>query len=104
MPSKPLRPCAVPGCPEIAVAHGRCAAHQNVSRAHDDRPSAAARGYGHHWRMTRARFLRACPTCELCGAPATVAHHIVPLEDGGADTWDNLQALCAACHNRVHDR
>jgi len=42
------------------------------------------------------------PMCrtEGCGNPSTVADHIVPLEQGGENTFENLQGLCASCHNR----
>ena len=37
--------------------------------------------------------------CRLCqSAFATEVDHVVPIEDGGTDEADNLQALCHACH------
>lgn len=39
--------------------------------------------------------------CEMCGE-ALASHfqcdHIIPLWEGGADSTDNCQALCANCH------
>lgn len=40
--------------------------------------------------------------CAHCGAPALDAHHILPLEEGGNDTQDNLVCLCRKCHQQVH--
>lgn len=43
-----------------------------------------------------------CVECEKEGrvSAATVPDHVVPLWQGGQDTEDNLQALCAAHHDR----
>jgi len=103
---RPLRPCNVPGCPEIAVKGGRCAAHAaERERATDrSRPPAYKRGYDYDHRKRRARVLRECPYCVQCGAPATVVDHIVPLARGGTDDMGNLQPLCARCHNRKTNR
>ena len=40
--------------------------------------------------------------CEICGAEALDAHHIIPLEEGGTNEKDNLICLCRTCHQRVH--
>lgn len=52
----------------------------------------------HHLRMQT--FHRADYQCQACGARGKrlECDHIVPLEDGGASTLDNLQALCRDCH------
>ena len=45
--------------------------------------------------------------CERCGDTATEVHHITPYASHtGANPHEraNLQALCAACHNRAHIR
>jgi 5-methylcytosine-specific restriction enzyme A len=110
MPSKPLRPCSQPGCPAIATAGGRCAAHQRPERkgswgADRDRPNASERGYNDPGeRRNRARFLKYNPACAVCGALATEAHHIVPKAEGGTGHWENLQALCKSCHSRITGR
>jgi 5-methylcytosine-specific restriction protein A len=101
--AKPRTVCSYPGCPELAVAHGRCAAHQQPrARQPDTRPSARQRGYDTSWGGIRLRYLAMQSTCEICGALATQVHHIVRLEDGGTHDMGNLQALCASCHNRIH--
>jgi 5-methylcytosine-specific restriction protein A len=50
----------------------------------------------------RARWLEAHPLCEEAGrvVVATVPDHIVALVNGGTDTEDNLQSLCAE-HHRI---
>lgn len=63
------------------------------------RESAAKRGYDGKWRMIRAQFLGAHPSCP-CGAPATEVDHIIALARGGSNAWANLQALCGPCHRR----
>jgi 5-methylcytosine-specific restriction enzyme A len=69
MPTKPSNPCRHPRCASVAVA-GRawCAAHQPLARvaaqaADVDRGSAAARGYGHKWRVQSLAFRGRHPVC-----------------------------------------
>jgi 5-methylcytosine-specific restriction enzyme A len=53
------------------------------------------------WRKLRTQLLREYPICNNCKRlPSTVADHITPVRLGG-DFWDlnNLQGLCASCHN-----
>jgi len=73
-------------------------------RTPDPRESASRRGYGSTWRRLRKLVLaRDCYLCQLCLQPAgKSAHvdHIVPRSRGGKDSLDNLQTLCACCHNR----
>lgn len=61
------------------------------------------RGYSDpaYHRERQATLNRAAGACERCGryAPLQV-DHIVPLRDGGANTRQNLQALCHECHAR----
>ena len=101
MPSKPLRPCRVAGCPRPAVLGSRCHKHaRQLKREYDaDRPNAAQRGYDVKWRRIRAQFLRHHPLCVECGAPATDVDHIVPIAEGGSHKWENLQALCHRHHS-----
>ena len=40
--------------------------------------------------------------CQHCGQPALDAHHIIPVENGGEDTQENLVCLCRKCHQQVH--
>ena len=45
-------------------------------------------------------------TCRDCGAFGVpiVAHHVIPLAEGGADTMGNMLTLCAPCHAKRHGR
>lgn len=38
-------------------------------------------------------------TCVQCGGHATIADHVIPRGEGGADDETNGQALCVACHH-----
>lgn len=110
MPTRPLRPCAHPGCPTL-VAQGRCPRHEraqaDTARASDHaRGSATARGYDGRWRAYRRRYLREhplCADCERAGrvTAATVVDHIVPHRGDAVRFWDerNHQALCQPCHS-----
>lgn len=93
--------CKRPGCPNSATSKGYCAAHVGAARPAAPRPSAASQGYGAKWRALRARYLKLHPYCEwpACGEAARDVDHIVPKAQGGADEWDNLQALCHAHHS-----
>lgn len=110
MPTAPSRPCAQPGCPEVAAPHSsRCTTHAQAVRAAVDarRGSSSERGYGTAWQRLRRWFLKRHPLCvDPFGAhgawpqPATDVDHIVPRARGGTDDESNLQALCHECHSR----
>jgi len=99
-----LRPCSVPGCPNIAVQGGRCQVHARDSRRRYEvmRASASERGYGSRWRKIRAQFLKVHKWCAWpgCSKLAVDVDHILPRAKGGTDDWDNLQALCHEHHSR----
>ena len=104
MPTRPPRPCAHPGCPEL-TASTWCARHERERpprpRKPDTRPSAHRRGYGRRWERLRRLVLARDPICRICGqAPATEVDHIVPKRRGGPDSMENLQGLCKPCHSR----
>ena len=68
--------------------------------------NSTARGYDRRWRKLRVRVLMEEPTCRLCReigrtTLATVVDHVVAKRDGGTDARDNLQGLCAPCHDSV---
>ena len=53
------------------------------------------------WRKVRRIALRRDPICKICRRnTSTVVDHIIEIKDGGSRlSLDNLQGLCAACHN-----
>lgn len=107
MPSRPLRPCAEPGCPELVKA-ARCATHERAAQKRKDTKTAEARAFydSPRWRKVRAWYRKRHPACEEClragrTTPATLVDHIVPVRLGGAKFADaNLQSLCDPCHQR----
>jgi hypothetical protein len=50
------------------------------------------------WAALAAACLAREPFCRECGALATDADHLIPRAQGGTDTLDNLQSLCARHH------
>lgn len=87
------RTCRRPWQPEHAPQMGRRHANTEFYR------STA-------WRKLRAEQMRRQPLCERClvqgrHTPARIVDHICPVNQGGAPLdLENLQSLCAACHNR----
>jgi hypothetical protein len=72
-----------------------------------NRPTATQRGYDHSWHKFASDFLKANPTCALCGKSAEcVDHKSVPAEImmdmyGRFDLNPSLyQALCYSCNRR----
>jgi len=47
-------------------------------------------------------------TCQYCGAQPNkhelTVDHVIPRSRGGATTWENVVAACAACNHRKGDR
>src|SRR5688572_4946023 len=90
--------CSYPRCGHLKP----CPTHSR-----ENRPSAAARGYGHRWRLYRLQFLKEHPLCVTCERenvlhPATDVDHIEPVT--GPDDplfWEptNHQALCSPHHS-----
>jgi len=106
MTKRSARICVHPGCPNIVRTPGvsRCPLHQaEYERTHDARrPSASQRGYDSRWKAVRDKFLADHPFCEMCGAPAEIAHHVIRKRVGGVDEGANLVALCKQCHGQHH--
>lgn len=72
------------------------------------RGKTTERGYGWRWQRFRLVFLAAHPLCVQCEqrgrtTAAEHVHHIDGLGPRGERGYDpdNLQALCAVCHNRI---
>ena len=108
MPDRVPNVCATPGC-DGRTLERYCAAcksrlHREYNQYRRD-PKSNAR-YGRRWRKVRGLYLARHPLCELCQqagrlVPATEVHHRLPIDDGGTDADDNLQALCKSCHSRI---
>lgn len=61
------------------------------------------------WRRISAAYMSSKSyICEECGKPATICHHKIWLDGSNvkdpeiALNFDNLEALCLDCHNRIH--
>ena len=93
MPSRPAKPCAIPGCPELT--RGR---HCEV---HTIRKQVDPYYVSKEWRALRKRALARDRWCTHpgCTARSTTADHIVPRRRGGADTMENLRGYCARHHS-----
>lgn len=111
MPRKPRHPCAYPGCPELVEAGERyCEAHRKeTARQYEQyvRDRETKRRYGRAWKRIRDRYISLHPLCEEClkegrSTLATEVHHRIPLGDGGTNEEKNLEAVCKACHSRIH--
>ena len=101
-PWKPASPCPVFPCKHFRP----CPVHTRAERWPDTRPNAGQRGYGHDWRVRRARILKRdgglCVPCRKEGrlTPAVMVDHIKPKYLGGTDDDANLRAICRRCHDR----
>jgi 5-methylcytosine-specific restriction protein A len=109
MPSKPLRTCSTPGCPNL-TPKGKCDTCK--AKRGTDGPRAPWHAQSHRWyasarwREARQRFLVAHPLCVQCEqagrvVPATVVDHIVPHRGNPERFWDvlNWRSLCVSHHN-----
>lgn len=62
------------------------------------------RGYGYQWEKTRNHVLvRDDYLCQVCLrkgrlTPGNEVDHIIPKAKGGNDELENLQTICATCH------
>lgn len=110
MPKKPMKQCRYPGCPNLTDGM-YCETHQKLAdRQYDkyQRNPAHKERYGTAgWKNLRKLQLERQPLCESCMkegryTKAVTAHHIVPLNEGGANDLGNLCSLCGPCHSRLH--
>lgn len=119
MPRRILGPCKYPNCPNRAIegGGGYCDIHQGVylkeksekAKAYNknDRGYDSNKRYGARWAKIRNVYIREHPFCEMCQSKginklAVLVHHIKPIANGGDDSYDNLMALCAGCHEDIH--
>lgn len=109
MPTRARRACGWPGCPELTAGQF-CQQHSQQQQQEIDaaRGSASSRGYDYRWKKIRAMQLARFPLCkDPYGrhrqhggiVPANEVDHIVPLSQGGSNSFDNLQSLCKTCHS-----
>src|SRR5512133_4051759 len=102
MPRKIAAACRKPGCHHLqASGSSYCVKHAiprvrtDTDRARDkQRATAAERGYGSSWRVTRRRvILRDGKRCQVCGADGyLVVHHID--HDPLHNDMSNLTTMC----------
>lgn len=106
------RPCITPGCPNASVFRGRC---QQCSDVHskqyeDERKEQHAASYDERWKELSKAYRAQHRECEICRehgiiTQSVLVHHIQPIDQGGDRlSIHNLQALCRACHERIHGR
>lgn len=94
MPTKPLKQCTYSGCSNLTYG-GKCEIHKQawVNRTQVKRMT------GRKLQEFNSIFLRNNPICAVCKTNASVqVDHIIPLAEGGLDTYDNKQAICLQCH------
>jgi len=70
-----------------------------------DRNKVKGNPYGSAWKKIRNAYMAQHVLCADPDGrhpnrvvPADDCDHIIPICQGGETTWDNLQALCRACH------
>ena len=110
MPIRSRHFCTHAGC-RVLTSDTYCAEHAPMHLARIDyRGTSDARGYDSRWQRARERYLRRHPLCEQCEEQerfviASVVHHIVPLDQGGARLDpENFMATCRSCHEIIHGR
>ena len=107
MPTKPLKPCAVSGCPNLTDGT-YCEKHRkerNIEYSRFNRDNELQKFYkSKEWRDLRRSYLESHPLCCEClkqgkYVTATIVDHIVPIRQGGKRLdANNLQSLCLSCH------
>ena len=106
MPSRPKKPCAHPGCPELVdPADKYCDQHKAEHPA--EVRSGSARGYNRRWQKISKQYLSSHPLCVKClergkYTKATVVDHIRPHRGNPELFWnpENWQPLCKTCHDK----
>ena len=105
MPHRTSHRCAHASCRELTTKT-YCPRHMPKKTWTDNREPAHKRGYDAAWHKLRNAYLKAHPQCELCGAKATMVHHVISVEAMPELrlSWDNLQSMCRLCHEAHHGR
>jgi 5-methylcytosine-specific restriction enzyme A len=95
--------CSEVGCYAMVVEPERyCSTHKKqAAPIKTDKPRLALYNTD-AWRKTRVAFLARNPLCNRCGEGALIVHHIKTARDYPElqHDFDNLEALCFACHQR----
>lgn len=106
MPRSSKKPCSRPGCQTLTESKDRfCSVHKKYNSNYNHRLSSSQRGYGWQWqKLRKIIFRRDNKLCQIClttgrATEAVVVDHIIPKVNGGTDDADNLQSLCARCHD-----
>lgn len=118
MPWKPLRPCNHPGCPNLSD-QAYCEIHRKQIAAEYNRyyngnkRDKEMQGFYHSqaWVKLREIKIKQNPLCEECYKngrlkKAVIVDHILPAKEYPDKRLniDNLQSLCASCHNKKHGK
>lgn len=92
-----MKVCGKPGCGELTKTP--FCVHHSIARSHGWASSTRVKPKG--WDVIRKRTLRkAGYKCVMCGNPADIADHLLPMAWGGHPTDEkNLRAMCRDCHD-----
>lgn len=104
LPAKKTPVLTAPPPKEKMIPRGKVTPKKNLN--------ASGEGYERDQRVRDWVLTQANGICEYCeepapfftaeGKPFLEGHHVVPLEQGGADTVQNMVALCPNCHREFH--
>lgn len=121
MPRRILSGCKAQGCPNRSVegGGGYCEIHQGLYQKEKSERGAkynkynrgydSNKRYGAGWKKIRDIYIKEHPFCEECQSKgintlAVLVHHRVPLSQGGNNSYENLESVCAKCHEEIHRR
>lgn len=98
------RICTIHGLYNIAEGESGCPTCKKYSTKKYDKDYRNQENdkfyHSRKWKRVRGLQLYKHPLCFMCQNPATIADHIVEIEDGGAKlSLSNLQSFCTSCHN-----
>ena len=106
MPVRALRVCRSRGCGRLASDRsGYCQACLDAGLNETVRNRREKRAdpfyLSPEWRRFRRWWISRNPICAACGRGGVLVDHVTPIAAGGAKLdQDNVQTLCARCHNR----
>ena len=98
-----LKQCSFHGCRVLVRGAGsRC--KQHLPKPFVKKNAGTKRTTGRKLQRWRDELFSRNPLCALCetkglSVPAVVRDHIKPLFEDGADSDENTQGLCHACHD-----